>query len=121
MKVFFWFFLDDIHSQLLLQEHIEALSFDKFGHYVVNGILEAAQESFKSVIIETFSGKIVRLSLDPVCYSVIVTAIKEGNSNQQSDIIEEVCRVTSKQAEMDIIQLAQVIFLSQYMKNLHHP
>jgi len=98
-------YFSEIFSEL--QEHIEALSCDKFGHYVVNGILEAAQESFKSVIIETFSGKIVRLSLDPVCYSVIVTAIKEGNSNQQSDIIEEVCRVTSKQAEMDIIQLAQ--------------
>jgi len=98
-------FFSEVFSEL--QENIEALSCDKFGHYVVNGILETAHESVKSVIIETFSGKIVRLSLDPVCHSVIVTAIKEGNSNQQSDIIEEVCRVTSKQAEMDIIQLAQ--------------
>lgn len=45
--------------------------------------------------------------MDPVCWQVIVTAIKQASSVQQGAIIEEVCRETYKQAEMEIITLAQ--------------
>ena len=45
--------------------------------------------------------------MDPVCWQVIVTAIKKASPVQQGAIIEEVCRETYKQAEMEIITLAQ--------------
>ena len=52
-------------------------------------------------MIAMFQGRILELPLDPVCYSVIVAAMKQG------EMIEEVCRETYKQAEMEIITLAQ--------------
>ena len=52
-------------------------------------------------MIAMFQGRILELPLDPVCYSVIVAAMKQG------EMIEDVCRETHKQAEMEIITLAQ--------------
>ena len=83
------------------------LSCDKFGHHIIIGLLETVPEHMKQKFFSFFKGKIFKLSLDPVCFTIIVTALKQGTSNQQAEIIEEVCRVTSKQAEMDIIHLAQ--------------
>jgi len=89
-----------------LSEDIIALSCDKYGHHIIICLLEIAQDIVKQNLVNAFKGKIMRLSLDPVCHSVIVKAIIEGSSNHQAEIIEEVCKVTSKQAEMDILTLA---------------
>ena len=96
---------EDIFDEIT--EELMTLSCDKFGHHIIIGLLETVPEHMKQKFFSFFKGKIFKLSLDSVCFTVIVTALKQGTSNQQAEIIEEVCRVTSKQAEMDIIQLAQ--------------
>ena len=59
----------------------------------------------KDELIKAFQGKIAQLSVDPVCHSVIVACIKAGTAKQQSAIIEEVCTVATKQADMDLAKL----------------
>ena len=113
--------LDEITEDLI------SLSCDKYGYHIVIGLLETVSDSLKEDLINVFLGKILKLSLDPVCWQVIVTAIKQGSSIQQGAIIEEVCRETYKQAEMEIITLAQdrhghkvvLAMLSGIMKKVH--
>ena len=93
--------LDEIKDDLI------TMSCDKYGYHVVIGILETVTDTVKEDLISVFLGKIFKLSMDPVCWQVIVTAIKQASSVQQGAIIEEVCRETYKQAEMEIITLAQ--------------
>ena len=90
-----------------VKENLISLSCDKYGHHVVIGLLESVSDVLKQEMIAMFQGRILQLSLDPVCYSVIVAAMKQGSSHQQGEMIEEVCRETYKQAEMEIITLAQ--------------
>ena len=96
---------EDIFDEIT--EELMTLSCDKFGHHIIIGLIETVPDHMKQKFFSFFKGKIFKLSLDPVCFTIIVTALKQGTSNQQAEIIEEVCRVTSKQAEMDIIHLAQ--------------
>ena len=93
--------LDEIKEDLII------MSCDKYGYHVVVGILEAVTDVVKDDLISVFLGHILKLSMDPVCWQVIVTAIKQATPVQQGAIIEEVCRETYKQAEMEIITLAQ--------------
>ena len=110
-----------------IKEDLISLSCDKYGYHIVIGLLETVSDSLKEDLINVFLGKILKLSLDPVCWQVIVTAIKQGSSIQQGAIIEEVCRETYKQAEMEIITLAQdrhghkvvLAMLSGIMKKVH--
>ena len=95
---------DDIVEEI--SDDLITLSCDKFGHHIIIRLLEIAPDQVKQSLINEFQGRVVELSLDPVCHSVIVAAVKEGSSHQQGDMIEEVCRVTSKQAEMEIIHLS---------------
>jgi len=90
-----------------IKEGLITMSCDKYGYHVVIGILETVTDVDKEDLISVFIGKIFKLSMDPVCWQVIVTAIKQASSVQQGAIIEEVCRETYKQAEMEIITLAQ--------------
>ena len=93
-----------------IEDSIMSLCYDKFGHYVIIGLLETAEEAYKNPIIDAINGKVVAMSLDSIAHQVIIAAVKEGNPGQQTDIIEEVCRVTDKQAEMEIIHLAQDVW-----------
>jgi len=93
--------LDEIKDDLI------TVSSDKFGYHVVIGILETVTDVVREDLISVFLGNIFKLSMDPVCWQVIVTAIKQASPIQQGAIIEEVCRETYKQAEMEIISLAQ--------------
>ena len=90
-----------------IKEGLITMSCDKYGYHVVIGILETVTDVDKEDLISAFIGKIFKLSMDPVCWQVIVTAIKQASPVQQGAIIEEVCRETYKQAEMEIITLAQ--------------
>ena len=89
-----------------ISEDLIKLSCDRYGHHIITFLLETAPDHVKESLINKFQGRVVELSLDPVCHSVIVAAVKEGSSSQQGEMIEEVCRVTSKQAEMEIIRLS---------------
>ena len=59
----------------------------------------------KDELIKSFQGKMAALPMDPVCSSVIVAAIKSGSTKQQAELIEEVCTVSYKQADMDVVKL----------------
>lgn len=95
---------DEIVAEL--SQHIISMSMDRYGHHIIITLLDIAPDQVKQDLVDVYKGRIMELSLDPVCSSVIVKAIIEGSSNQQAEIIEEVCKVTSKQAEMDILTLA---------------
>lgn len=90
-----------------IKDDLITMSSDKYGYHVVIGILETVTDNVKEDLISVFLGSIFKLSMDPVCWQVIVTAIKQASTVQQGAIIEEVCRETYKQAEMEIITLAQ--------------
>ena len=45
--------------------------------------------------------------MHPVSHKVVVAAIIQGTVKQQAAFIEEVCTVTSKKADMDVIKLSQ--------------
>ena len=95
----------EIFPDILQEIDLVQLSCDKFGHHITIALLECVAEDVKEKLIKEFRGKIAELSVDPVCHSVIVACIKSGSAKQQSVIIEEVCTVSSRQADMDLAKL----------------
>ena len=90
-----------------LEQELVSLSCNKFGHIVVSALLENTPPNIKTRLISVFSGHLASLSTHPVCYSVIVTALEEGTDTTQAAFIEEVCTVSSSQADMAVIRLTK--------------
>ena len=95
----------EVFPDILQEMDLVQLSCDRFGHHITTALLECVSEDVKDELIKAFQGKIAQLSVDPVCHSVIVACIKAGTAKQQSAIIEEVCTVATKQADMDLAKL----------------
>jgi len=90
-----------------LQQELVSLSCNKFGHFIVSALLENAPPSIKSELSKVFVGQVGTLSLHPVCYAVIVTALEQCTDTTQAEFIEEVCTVSSTQADMAVIRLTK--------------
>ena len=95
----------DVFSDILQEINLMEMSCNRFGHHIIIALLESAPDAVKDELIKSFQGKIAALAVDPVCSSVIVACIKAGSTKQQAEIIEEVCTVSSKQADMDVVKL----------------
>ena len=95
----------EVFSDILQEIDLVEMSCDRFGHHITIALLESVPGVVKDELIKSFQGKIAGLSVDPVCSSVIVAAIKSGSTKQQAELIEEVCTVSSKQADMDVVKL----------------
>ena len=95
----------EVFSDILQEIDLVALSCDRFGHHITIALLERAPHAVKDELIKSFKGKIAALSVNPVCYSVIVACIKSGSAKQQAELIEEVCTVSTKQADMDVTKM----------------
>ena len=95
----------EVFPDILQEMDLVQLSCDRFGHHITTALLECVSEDVKDELIKAFQGKIAQLSVDPVCHSVIAACIKAGTAKQQSAIIEEVCTVATKQADMDLAKL----------------
>ena len=95
----------EVFSDILQEIDLVEMSCDRFGHHITIALLESVPGAVKDELIKSFQGKMAALSVDPVCSSVIVAAIKSGSTKQQAELIEEVCTVSSKQADMDVMKL----------------
>ena len=95
----------EVFSDILQEIDLVEMSCDRFGHHITIALLESVPGAVKDELIKSFQGKIAALSVDPVCYSVIVACIRSGSAKQQAELIEEVCTVSSKQADMDVAKL----------------
>jgi len=90
-----------------LEKELVSLSCNKFGHIVVSALLQNTPHPIKARLITVFGGQLAPLSIHPVCHSVIVTALEEANDTIQAAFIEEVCTVSSNQADMAVIRLTK--------------
>jgi len=90
-----------------LEKELVSLSCNKFGHIVVSALLQNTPHLTKVRLINVFTGQLASLSMHPVCHSVIVTALEEANDTTQAAFIEEVCTVSSNQADMAVIRLTK--------------
>merc|ERR1719186_1268090 len=63
--------------------------------------------TIKSRLISHFYGQIGILSIHQVCHAVIVAAIQEGTDSTRANFIEEVCTVSTSQADMAVIKLTK--------------
>jgi len=90
-----------------VEQELLSLACNKFGHFVVSALLQSSPASIKSRLINLFSGHISSLSTHQVCHAVIVTALEEGMDGTQAAFIEEVCTVSTNQADMAVIKLTK--------------
>ena len=81
----------EVFSDILQEIDLVEMSCDRFGHHITIALLDSVPGAVKDELIKSFQGKIAALSVDPVCSSVIVAAIKSGSTKQQAELIEEVC------------------------------
>ena len=95
----------EVFSDILQEIDLVEMSCDRFGHHITIALLESVPHAVKDELIKSFQGKIAALSVDPVCSSVIVACVRSGSAKQQAELIEEVCTVSSKQADMDVAKL----------------
>ena len=95
----------EVFSDILQEMNLVKMSSDRFGHHITIALLDSVPGAVKDDLIQSFQGEIARLSMDPVCSSVIVAAIKAGSTKQQANLIEEVCTVATRQADMDVARL----------------
>ena len=95
----------EVFSDILQEIDLVEMSCDRFGHHITIALLESVPDAVKDELIKAFRGKIAALSVDPVCSSVVVACIKSGSTKQQAELIEEVCTVSSKQADMQVAKL----------------
>ena len=95
----------EVFTDILQELDLVKMSSDRFGHHITIALLDSVPGAVKDYLIQSFQGEIARLSMDPVCSSVIVAAIKAGSTKQQANLIEEVCTVATRQADMDVARL----------------
>lgn len=99
----------DSFSEILpeIEQELVSLSCNKFGNIVVSALIQNTPPPIKTRLITVFTGQLASLSMHPVCHSVIVTALEEANDTTQAAFIEEVCTVSSDQADMAVIRLTK--------------
>ena len=90
-----------------LEQDFLNLACNKFGHFVVSALIQNTSPSTKVGLIDKFIGSVATLSTHQVCHAVIVTALEEGTDSAQAAFIEEVCTVSSNQADMAVIRLTK--------------
>lgn len=90
-----------------LEQELISLACNRFGHIVVMSLLEKSPSDIKSKLIENFQGRLEELSCHPVCHAVIVAVVQAAFTGQQAALIEEVCTVSSKKADMAVIRLTK--------------
>ena len=56
-------------------------------------------------MIDAFVGQIATLAVHEYCHLVLVTALEEATDHTQAVFIEEVCTVSSKEADMAVMKL----------------
>ena len=90
-----------------LEQELVSLACSRFGHTVVASLLEAVPPALCHRLVGPFQGRVAELSCHPVCSAVMVVAVGVAAAGQQAELIEEVCTVTSSQADMAVIGLAR--------------
>ena len=74
---------------------------------MVVSLLETSPSDIQSRLISAFQGHLEELACHPVCHAVVVAAVQAASPGQQATLIEEVCTVSSKKADMAVIGLAK--------------
>ena len=90
-----------------LEEDLASLASDRFGHIIVISLLETAPPSIRERMIATFQGRVAALACHPVSHSVVVAAVGAASPSLLAAMIEEVCTVTTGQADMAVIPLTR--------------
>ena len=91
-----------------LEEELVMLACHRFGHTVVVALLEAKlPPATRECLVEKFQGRIAELACHPVCCAVVEVLLRTSGDGQQAAIIEEVCTVTTNQADMAVISLTK--------------
>ena len=90
-----------------LEEEVVELACHRFGHTVVVAVVEVAPPATRELLVARFQGRVAELATHPVCCAVVAAVLLAANSCQQAALIEEVCTVTTQQADMAVIALAK--------------
>ena len=91
-----------------LEEELVMLACHRFGHTVVIALLEAElPPATRESLVERFQGRIAELACHPVCCAVMEVLLRTAGDGQQAAIIEEVCTVTTNQADMAVVSLTK--------------
>eukprot|EP00092_Neocalanus_flemingeri_P041183 GFUD01044841.1.p1 GENE.GFUD01044841.1~~GFUD01044841.1.p1 ORF type:complete len:595 (+),score=173.71 GFUD01044841.1:159-1943(+) len=90
-----------------VEQELVSLACNKFGHFIISALIESSPSTIKSRLISAFTSKIATLSIHQVCHTVIVTALEQGTASTQAAFIEEVCTVSTNQADMAVIKLTK--------------
>ena len=91
-----------------LEEDLVRLACHRFSHTVVVALLEAELPiATRESLVERFQGRIAELACHPVCCAVVEVLLRNAGDGQQAAIIEEVCTVTTSQADMAVVSLTK--------------
>ena len=90
-----------------LEEEVVELACHRFGHSVVVVVMEVAPPATRELLVARFQGRVAELAVHPVCWAVVEAVLLAASSCQQAALIEEVCTVTTLQADMAVIGLAK--------------
>ena len=98
--------LPDILAEL--EEDLVTLACHRFAHTVVVALLEAQLPiGTRESLVERFQGRIAELACHPFCCAVVEVLLRTAGDGQQAAIIEEVCTVTTNQADMAVVSLTK--------------
>ena len=91
-----------------LEEELVMLACHRFGHTVVVALLEAElPPATRERLVGKFQGRIAELACHPTCCAVVEVLLTISGEGQQAALIEEVCTVTTNQADMAVISLTK--------------
>ena len=91
-----------------LNEELVMLACHRFGHTVMVALLEAElPPATRESLVVRFQGRIAELACHPVCCAVIEVLLRTSGDGQQAEIIEEVCTVSTNQADMAVVSLTK--------------
>ena len=89
-----------------LEEELVMLACHRFGYTVVVALLEAElPPATRERLVGKFQGRIAELACHPTCCAVVEVLLTISGEGQQAALIEEVCTVTTNQADMAVISL----------------
>ena len=91
-----------------LEEELVMLACHRFGYTVVVALLEAELPPVtRERLVGKFQGRIAELACHPTCCAVVEVLLTISGEGQQAALIEEVCTVTTNQADMAVISLTK--------------
>ena len=91
-----------------LEEELVMLACHRFGYTVVVALLEAElPPATRERLVGKFQGRIAELACHPTCCAVVEVLLTISGEGQQAALIEEVCTVTTNQADMAVISLTK--------------